>query len=152
MDIDYLFMRELFEFLGGAGLLAAPLIYIWMKYRHRAFEMNKRTEIVMAALEKNGEVDVDELLRKFNGSLQTPQERILQRLNWGCILTALGFGLLFAVLWLDWRGGLGPASLQLGMLISSSTLLVGIGYLVAYFLSKHVLEKEAERKQQDGQA
>ncbi len=151
MDINY-FWGQLFELLGGAGLLATPLIYIWLRYRHHAFEMNKRTEIVMAALEKNGEVDVDELLRKFNGSLQTPQERILQRLNWGCILTALGFGLLCAVLWCDWRGGVGPASIQMGIFISLSTLLVGIGCLVAYFLSRRVLEKEAERKQQDGQA
>ena len=47
------------------------------KKRH---EMNKRTEILLAAIEKNAELDVDEYLRKMSPNKKTIKERLITKL------------------------------------------------------------------------
>ena len=43
-----------------------PIIFIWMETRRKMNETNARTQIVTAALEKNPDMDVEELLKKMS--------------------------------------------------------------------------------------
>ena len=41
-----------------AIVVVLPIVMVWLFYRNRQHETDKRSEIVMAAIEKNPEVDV----------------------------------------------------------------------------------------------
>ena len=43
-----------------------PIIFIWMETRRKMNETNARTQIVTAAIEKNPDMDVEELMKKIS--------------------------------------------------------------------------------------
>lgn len=71
-----------------------PIIIIWLVTRKQINETNKRTEIIMSALEKNPDVDVAEWLDKLasenKGKLL--KEKLMTKLTWGIICLILGIG------------------------------------------------------------
>ena len=71
-----------------------PIIIIWLVTRKQTNETNKRTEIIMSALEKNPDVKVAEWLDKLasenKGKLL--KEKLLTKLTWGIICLILGIG------------------------------------------------------------
>ena len=49
-----------------AIVVVLPIVMVWLTYRNKQHETDKRSEIVMAVIEKNPEVDVQEFLNKLN--------------------------------------------------------------------------------------
>ena len=45
-----------------------PIVVVWLVIRHRMNETNSRTQIALAAIEKNPDMDNEELLKKFSRS------------------------------------------------------------------------------------
>ena len=117
------------------------------KKRH---EMNKRTEILLAAIEKNAELDVDEYLRKMSPNKKTIKERLITKLLWGSIIFALGFAVLVYSFWMDILGGMLTRSLQGAYMSGATLLLVGLAIILVFFISKKMLademKVEAEQK------
>ena len=118
------------------------------KKRH---EMNKRTEILLAAIEKNAELDVDEYLRKMSPNKKTIKERLITKLLWGSIISALGFAVLVYSLWMDNLGGMPTRSLQGQYMSGATLLLVGLAIILVFFISKKMLadEMKAEAEQKN---
>ena len=118
------------------------------KKRH---EMNKRTEILLAAIEKNAELDVDEYLRKMSPNKKTIKERLITKLLWGSIISALGFAVLVYSLWMDNLGGMPTRSLQGQYMSGATLLLVGLAIILVFFISKKMLADEmmAEAEQKN---
>ena len=118
------------------------------KKRH---EMNKRTEILLAAIEKNAELDVDEYLRKMSPNKKTIKERLITKLLWGSVLSALGFALLVYSLWMDILGGMLTRTLQGAYMSGATLLLVGLAIILVFFISKKMLanEMKAEAEQKN---
>ena len=50
-----------------------PIMIIWFAIRKEMNETNKRTQIVLAAIEKNPDMDVEELLKKMS-----PKKKLLK--------------------------------------------------------------------------
>lgn len=109
------------------------------KKRH---EMNKRTEILLAAIEKNAELDVDEYLRKMSPNKKTIKERLITKLLWGSVLSALGVAVLVYSLWMDILGGMMTRSLQGQYMSGATLLLVGLAIILVFFISKKMLANE----------
>ena len=42
-----------------------PIFYIWLSTRQKMNETNMRTQVVLAAIEKNKETDVEDMLKKM---------------------------------------------------------------------------------------
>ena len=118
------------------------------KKRH---EMNKRTEILLAAIEKNAELDVDEYLRKMSPNKKTIKERLITKLLWGSVLSALGVAVLVYSLWMDILGGMPTRSLQGQYMSGATLLLVGLAIILVFFISKKMLadEMKAEAEQKN---
>lgn len=118
------------------------------KKRH---EMNKRTEILLAAIEKNAELDVDEYLRKMSPNKKTIKERLITKLLWGSIISALGVAVLVYSLWMDILGGMMTRSLQGAYMSGATLLLVGLAIILVFFISKKMLanEMKAEAEQKN---
>ena len=67
-----------------------PIIFIWMETRRKMNETNARTQIVTAALEKNPDMDVEEILKKVSRKPKLLKEKLLTKLLWGCITSIVG--------------------------------------------------------------
>ena len=71
-----------------------PIVVVWLVIRHRMNETNSRTQIALAAIEKNPDMDIEELLKKFSHSGKLLKEKLLTKLLWGCLAILLGIGLI----------------------------------------------------------
>ena len=56
-------------------LVVLPITILWLYLRNRKDENEKRTKIVMAAIEKNGEIDVQEFFKNLNKPRKTAREK-----------------------------------------------------------------------------
>lgn len=117
-----------------------PIIIIWLVTRKQINETNKRTEIIMSALEKNPDVDVaewlDELAPDNKGKLM--KEKLMTKLTWGIICLILGIGTII------YRACFSLVSPMPTFLGGGALLAVGIALLVSFFFGKKFLAKEIE--------
>ena len=131
----------------GIGL---PILIVWLDNRKKINETNQRTQIVLSALEKNPQMDVEELLKTM--APQAPQkkllkEKLLTKLLWGGIIAFVGFSIFASTLWLDWLGGADPEMLFLLYVIGGILFGIGLAFLINYFVGKKMLAKEIEAEQ-----
>ena len=130
----------------GIGL---PILLVWLDNRKKINETNQRTQIVLSALEKNPNLDVEELIKKMAPTQKKKllKEKLLTKLLWGCVIGFLGLGLIgFAIyLHVTSQGGRSdtPTSTCFGLVL----LGIGIAFLVNYFIGKKMLAKEMEAEQ-----
>ncbi len=71
-----------------------PILWIWLDTRRRMNETNSRTQIVMAAIEKNPDMDLEELMKKITPKGKMLKEKLLEKLLGGCITSVIGLGLI----------------------------------------------------------
>lgn len=128
-----------------------PISVVAIVLGWKRHEMNKRAEILLAAIEKNAELDVDEYLRKMSPNKKTIKERLIAKLLWGSVFVALGFAVLAYSFWMDFVGGMLTRSLGEGYMLGATLLLVGIAIILVFFISKKMLanEMKAEAEQKD---
>ena len=128
-----------------------PISVVAIVLGWKRHEMNKRAEILLAAIEKNAELDVDEYLRKMSPNKKTIKERLITKLLWGSVFVALGFAVLAYSFWMDLVGGMLTKSLGEGYMLGATLLLVGIAIILVFFISKKMLanEMKAEAEQKD---
>ena len=114
-----------------------PIVAILLGVRQKMNETNKRTEIILAAIEKNPEMDVEELMEKISPKKKLLKEKILSKLQVGMIATLLGIGFIGGEMYLSiFKNSSSPMGV-VGLIL----LPVGIAFLVSYFTGK----KEALR-------
>ena len=124
-----------------------PIIIIWLVTRKQINETNKRTEIIMSALEKNPDVNVAEWLDKLasenKGKLL--KEKLMTKLTWGIICLLLGIGTIV-------YGAFSSFTSSMPTFLSGGALLaVGIALLVSFFFGKKFLAKEIEAESKKNQ-
>lgn len=124
-----------------------PIYYIWQSTRRKISESKDRTQIVLAAIEKNKETDVEELLRKMAPKQKLLKEKLLTKLLWGGIIAFLGTTLIVFCIVQGIIGGMPTEVLQIFSLIGAVLLGVGIAFLVNYYVGKKMLAKEMEAEQ-----
>lgn len=134
---------SIFWLIGCSTVL--PIIIIWLFTRKQINETNKRTEIIMSALEKNPDVNVAEWLDKLapENKDKLLKEKLMTKLTWGIICLILGIGIIV-------YGAC--SSLVSSMPIFGGALLaVGIALLVSFFIGKKFLAKEIEAESKKNQ-
>jgi len=125
-----------------------PIVSYWLYVREQMNESKNRTQIVLAAIEKNPDMDIEELMKKISPKKKLLKEKLLTKLLWGGITTLLGLGLLVFCAWWGWFGGMPSDSLSFLSLIGAVLLAIGIAFLVNYFIGKKMLAREMEAEQQ----
>lgn len=120
------------------------IMSVWLVMRNKANETNKRTEVLLAAIEKNSDLDIEDLIRKMNPKPQATKERLMSRLLWGLVFIAIGTSLLLSDIYVYIAGGvIGPVDL----FTSGCLLLIGISFVAVFFISKRMLAKEIEAEE-----
>lgn len=130
---------SIFWLIGCSTVL--PIIIIWLFTRKQINETNKRTEIIMSALEKNPDVNVAEWLDKLasenKGKLL--KEKLMTKLTWGIICLILGIGTIVYGACSSFASSM-PTMPTFG----GALLAVGTALLVSFFFGKKFLAKEIE--------
>ena len=137
-----------------SGVIALPILIVWLNNRKRINETNQRTQIVLAAIEKNAETDVEDLLKKMAPQKKLLKEKLLSKLLWGGIISLVGLSCIAVGLYLDIKGIGSAKDHAMQYWLGGSILAVGIAFLVTYAVVKKMLAKEiaAEEKKMTTQA
>ena len=124
-----------------------PIFAIWMGVRKEMNETNTRTQIVLAAIEKNPDMDLEELMAKISPKKKLLKEKLLSKLQTGNITALLGIGFLVCALYADYMGGMNPKDLRMLYIAGVILLVVGVAFLRNYFVGKKMLAKEMEAEE-----
>jgi len=120
---------------------------VWFVIRKKMNETNQRTQIVLAALEKNPEMDIEELMKKISYKPKLLKEKLLTKLLWGCLTTLLGLGLIAFGIFLGENQLGGTDDPLTAICFGLISLGIGIAFLVNYGVGKKMLAKEMEAEE-----
>ncbi len=140
-------MESIVKVIAIICAVALPVLIVWLNNRKKINEANQRTQIVLAAIEKNAETDVEDLLKKMAPQKKLLKEKLLTKLLWGGIIAFVGFSIFASNLWLDYLGGADPEMLFL-LYVSGGVLFgIGLAFIINYLVGKKMLAKEMEAEQ-----
>lgn len=127
-------------------LVVLPITIFWLYLRNRKDENEKRTQIVMAAIEKNGEIDVQEFFKNLNKPRKTVREKLVMQLHWelllGGIFTVFGLVVFIALGVMSLVGGLVDLKvIAMSCYLGIPTLALGAGLLIAYFSGRKMMKE-----------
>ena len=116
--------------------LALPVLIVWLVSRVRINADNKRSEVIIQAIQANNSIDADKLTEMFASRKKTFPELMLNRLLKGCIFAFIGLAfIIYGFISLGspqlWEDG-GPAYFFVGCILMG----IGISYFIVYFIMK----------------
>ena len=127
-----------------------PIVMIWLKTRQKMNETDTRRQIVLAAIEKNKETDVEDLLRKMAPKRKLLKEKLLTKLLLGWVIALVGLGLIGFRVWYSYTDDPNCGFLEFLSflaLIGSVLLAIGLAFVIYYFVGKRLLAKEIEAEE-----
>ena len=121
-----------------------PIVMVWLYYRNEQLEATKRSEIVMAAIEKNPDVDVQEFLSKLNPPKKSYKEQLMKKMHWevlwGTLCMIGGTVMIVTIVIVSILKGFDDSVIPFGAVFGVVPLAVGCGLLAAYNNAKKTLE------------
>ncbi len=134
----------------GVGVIL-PIVIVALTLKHKLESEKNRKDIILAALEKNSNIDVEELVRKMNNTDKLIKEKLLIKFQWGILTSIIGVGffILSFILGYDDEGFTDSGQfLSVG---GAVLLATGAAFLLTYFLGKKMLSKEMEAEEKNMQ-
>lgn len=122
-----------------------PVMCVWLGTRSIINKDNANKEVLIAALEKNFGLDVENILEKLSPKKKLLKEKLLTRLMWAilCLLfgaTVIGLGIYVCA------NKYGNDSILL-FIPGGLLLAIGISFLVNFFMGRKMLAKEIEAEE-----
>lgn len=135
-------METLEDILVSLGVVALPVLIVSIIFRSVMAADRNRKEIILAALEKNPNLNVEDLVKRMKKSEKLIKEKLLAKLQRGCLCCLMGVAFVLLYFFL---------SVQNEFLIIAGTALIAIGiaFLVGYFVGRRMLAQEMEAEQQN---
>lgn len=147
METSYYLLQEFGDIIKPIFILVVlPITILWLYLRNRKDENEKRTKIVMAAVEKNGEIDVQEFFKNLNKPRKTVREKLVMQLHWevllGSVFTAFGLVVFIVLAMLAIGFGITKDDvIAMCCVCGIPTLTLGAGLLIAYFSGKKMMKE-----------
>ena len=135
-------METLEDILVSLGVVVAlPVLIVSIIFRSAMAADRNRKEIILAALEKNPNLNVEDLVKRMNKSEKLIKEKLLAKLQRGCLCCLMGVALVLLYFF---------PSVQNEFLIIAGVALIAIGiaFLVGYFVGRRMLAREMEAEEQ----
>lgn len=141
--MDVVLAHALIEILIPIGVaVVLPVAIVAIVFKSALASDRNRKEIILAALEKNPNLDVEDLVKRMKKSNKLIKDKLLARLEHGCLCCLMGVAFVLLYFFL---------SVQKEILLIAGTALIAIGiaFLVSYFVGRRMLAKEMEAEQQN---
>ncbi|MBQ7771960.1 MAG: hypothetical protein IJ402_04450 [Bacteroidales bacterium] len=125
-----------------------PVLIVWLVTRTRQNETNKKTEIMLKAIESGATIDAN-FFKDAHKKQKSTKERLLNRLIWGCATSILGVGLaiLGIVQWVNWNGTTSNDSFVVPLIFAGILLAIGIALFIGFFVGRKMLAREMEAEE-----
>ncbi len=137
--------EDLTELLVPIGIcVALPISIVYLILKRKIISENNKKEIILAALEKNADVNIEELVKKTSAPDKLLKEKLLKKLQWGLMTIVLSIGLFIYAIFVGDAG-----ELKLYVICSVALLAIGVSLLFTYLMGKKMLAKEMEAEEQN---
>jgi ABC-type Fe3+-siderophore transport system permease subunit len=103
---------------------------------------NKRTQIIIKAIEANKDVDTDKLIESLKEPQKTAREILNLRLLRGCIFLLIGIALAI-VGFVNSITGADPVTVP--FIFGGISLAIGISYLIVWKVTRKQIDSSAEK-------
>ena len=123
------------------------ILIVWLIIRNKRNETDKRAEVVLAAIEKNPNIDAEELLKKM--APKSLRKKQVNKLQWGILLSMLGLVFVGLGTYLGYVGGYDADNPVFASVWGFIFLAVGIAFFINYFVTKKMLAKELEAEERE---
>ena len=120
-----------------------PIAIVAIVFRSALASERNRKEIVLAVLEKNPDIDVEQLMKNLKKSEKLIKEKLLARLERGCLCCLMGVAFVLLYFFLGVQGE------DLIVVVGAALIAIGIAFLVSYFVGRRMLAQEMEAEQQN---
>ena len=127
-----------------------PVMVVWIVNKRKKNETNRKTEIMLAAIEKNADVgNMEEILKGLTPPQENPEQKAKRRMQsylmWGTALTVIGAAIITAYLISAIMGYIVIfQAINVICFLGVPALAFGIGMLLAYRAAKKSLAKTEE--------
>lgn len=120
-----------------------PIAIVAIVFRSALASERNRKEIVLAVLEKNPDIDVEQLMKNLKKSEKLIKEKLLARLERGCLCCLMGMAFMVLYFFLGVQGE------DFIVVVGAALIAIGIAFLISYFVGRRMLAKEMEAEQQN---
>ncbi len=141
--MDVVLAHALIEILIPIGVaVVLPVAIVAIVFKSALASDRNRKEIILAALEKNPDLDVEDLVKRMKKSNKLIKEKLLARLERGCLCCLMGVAFVLLYFFLSVQN-------EFLIITGAALIAVGIAFLVSYFVGRRMLAKEMEAEQQN---
>ena len=142
--MDVVLAHTLVETLIPLGVaVVLPVAIVSIVFKSALASDRNRKEIILAALEKNPNLDVEDLVKRMKKSEKLIKEKLLARLERGCLCCLMGVAFMLLYFFL------GVQSEDFITVVGAALIAIGIAFLISYFVGRRMLAKEMEAEQQN---
>ena len=134
----------------GIGVVL-PIVIVALSLRHKLESEKNRKDIILAALEKNSNINVEELVKKMNKPDKMIKEKLLSKFQWGILTSILGIGFVILSSIMGYQEEDYTDNIQFLGISGAVLLAIGIAFLLTYFYGKKMLSKEMETEEKNMQ-
>ncbi len=114
-----------------------PIAIVLIIALRKSNEVNKRSQILIKAIEANKEVDTDKLIEALKEPKKTPQEILYARLQRGCMFSLIGVALaIIGTVGLCTGSDFNNDDVSTPFIFGGISLAIGISYLIVYFVTR----------------
>lgn len=128
-----------------------PIVIVALSLRHKLESEKNRKDIILAALEKNSNINVEELVRKMNKPDKLIKEKLLSKFQWGILTSIIGVGFVTLSSIMGYQEEDYTDNIQFLGISGAVLLAIGIAFLLTYFYGKKMLSKEMETEEKNMQ-
>lgn len=124
-----------------------PVMIVWLVMRTRQNETNRKTEIMLKAIESGVTVNTD--LFKQRHETMTIKERLLKRLSSASVVSLIGVAILVICICMvtkygNTMHGDAISVLTVFMIVGGILLAIGLALFIVFFAGRKMLAKEME--------
>jgi hypothetical protein len=141
--MDVVLAHALIEILIPIGVaVVLPVAIVAIVFKSALASDRNRKEIILAALEKNPNLDVEDLVKRMKKSNKLIKEKLLARLERGCLCCLMGVAFVLLYFFLSVQN-------EFLIITGAALIAVGIAFLVSYFVGRRMLAQEMEAEEQN---
>ena len=120
-----------------------PVAIVAIVFKSALASERNRKEIILAALEKNPNLDVEDLVKRMKKSNKLIKEKLIARLERGCACCLMGVAFLL-LYFFEFMG-----RTDVPLIMGPALIAIGIAFLVSYFVGRRMLAQEMEAEEQN---